>query len=257
MAGLNGFIKLHRKMIEWGWYSDSVVKDVFIHLLMVAAFKPGEYMGHSIAPGQAVIGRKKMAIELGFSEQQIRTALKKLESTGEIKIFSTNRFSIVTVENWGFYQGDDEECNQQITNNQPTDNQQITNNQPHLKNVKNVKNVKNERVKRAHGEFKNVFLTDKQFEDFSTTYQNYKDMIENLSNWKERKGIDSKGSDIAMLKYFAKEDGIKRPKEKDRYAACLAEAQIGCPPASKEGLTDEQYEELVKIADAAWEKERQ
>ena len=130
-------------MIEWGWYSDCVVKDVFIHILMVATFKPTKYLGHDLNPGQAVIGRKKLAKELGFTEQQVRTALKKLESTGEISLFSTNKFTIATVENWEFYQGDSETDNQQITNNQPTDNQQITNNQPHLKNVKKDKNVKN------------------------------------------------------------------------------------------------------------------
>lgn len=143
MGNLNGFVKLHRKMIEWGWYSDCAVKDVFIHILMVATFKPTKYLGYDLKPGQAVIGRKKLAKELGFTEQQIRTALKKLESTGEISLFSTNRFTIATVENWEFYQGDSETDNQQITNNQPTDNQQITNNQPHLKNVKKDKNVKN------------------------------------------------------------------------------------------------------------------
>ena len=143
MGNLNGFVKLHRKMIEWGWYSDCVVKDVFIHILMVATFKPTKYLGHDLKPGQAVIGRKKLAKELGFSEQQIRTALKKLESTGEISLFSTNKFTIATVENWEFYQGGDDEDNQQSTNNQPTNNQQITNNQPHLKNVKKDKNVKN------------------------------------------------------------------------------------------------------------------
>lgn len=142
MSNLNGFVKLHRKMIEWGWYSDCVVKDVFLHILMVATFKPTQYRGYDLVPGQAVIGRKKMASELGFSEQQIRTALKKLESTGEITLFSTNRFTIATVENWTFYQCDEDVSNQQITNKQPTNNQQITNKQPHLKNVKNVKNVK-------------------------------------------------------------------------------------------------------------------
>ena len=139
MGNLNGFVKLHRKMIEWGWYSDCVVKDVFIHILMVATFKPTKYLGYDLKPGQAVIGRKKLADELGFTEQQVRTALKKLESTGEISLFSTNKFTIATVENWEFYQSGDDDDNQQITNNQPTNNQQITNNQPHLKNVKNVK----------------------------------------------------------------------------------------------------------------------
>lgn len=137
MAGLNGFIKLHRKLIEWGWYSDCVVKDVFLHILMLANFEEGEYRGYKLLPGDAIIGRKQMSKDLGFSEQQIRTALKKLESTGEISLKTTNRFTIATVVNWDFYQ-----CNEKTpTNNQPTDNQQITNNQPHRKNDKNDKNI--------------------------------------------------------------------------------------------------------------------
>lgn len=152
MSNINGFIKLHRKLIEWGWYSDSVVKDVFLHILMTANFKPGTYQGYDLKPGQAIIGRKRMSIELGFSEQQIRTALKKLESTGEITLLPTNRFTIATVENWGIYQCDDMDSqptdNQQITNGQPTDSQQSTNNQPHLKNEKKNKKDKNEKKAR-------------------------------------------------------------------------------------------------------------
>ena len=125
MGSINGFIKLHRKLVEWGWYSDSVVKCVFLHILMVANFKNTQYMGRELKPGQAIIGRKKMAAELGFSEQQIRTALNKLKSTGEITLESTNRYTIATVENWAMYQCSDDDCNQQITNNQPTINQPV------------------------------------------------------------------------------------------------------------------------------------
>jgi DNA-binding transcriptional MerR regulator len=131
MSNLNGFVKLHRKMIEWGWYSDCVVKDVFLHILMVATFKPAQYRGYDLVPGQAIIGLSRLSKELGFSIQQVRTALKKLESTGEISLFSTNKFTIATVENWEFYQCEDE-----------TNNKRATNEQQHLKNVKNVKNVK-------------------------------------------------------------------------------------------------------------------
>lgn len=123
-------------MLEWGWYKDLVTKAVFLHLLMVASFKESEYLGHKIKPGQAVIGRKALAEQLGISEQQVRTALKHLQQTGEITIKSTNKFSVVTIVNWASYQLEEAE----LTNNQPATNQQLTNNQPHLKNVKNVKN---------------------------------------------------------------------------------------------------------------------
>lgn len=144
---LGGYIKLYRKLVKWGWYQDNVVKGLFLHCLLMASFKDFDWMGRKFNAGQFITSRKHLSQDLGFTEMQIRTALKKLESTKEITTETTNRFTIITVNNWGNYQGDDNEDNQdfnhQITNKQPTDNQQITNKQPHRKNVKNNKNVKN------------------------------------------------------------------------------------------------------------------
>lgn len=146
MQELNGYIKLYRKLIRWGWYQDSVVKSLFLHCLLMASFKDFDWRGRNLKAGQFITSRKRLAEELGFSEMQIRTALKKLESTKEITIETTNRFTIITVMNWGLYQSDEDlnnqDLNQQITNKQPTDNQQITNKQPHRKNNKNYKNYK-------------------------------------------------------------------------------------------------------------------
>lgn len=136
MIQLNGYVKIHRKLLQWGWYSDCVVKDVFLHLLITAAFKDGEFLGHQVKAGQAVIGYDKLSKELGFTVQQIRTALKKLESTKEISRFSTNKFTVVTVENWGDYQL---ECNDI---NKPTTNEQQTNNKP-ITASKECKEIKN------------------------------------------------------------------------------------------------------------------
>ena len=77
-------------------------------------------------------------MDTGLTEQQIRTSLAKLQQNGEITVESTNKFSIVTISKYDFYQFREND-NQQITNNQPTNNQQITTN----KNVKNDKNEKN------------------------------------------------------------------------------------------------------------------
>ena len=139
MQELNGYIKLFRKLIRWGWYQDSVVKDLFLHCLICASYKDFEWMGMELKAGQFITGRKKLAEELGFSEQQIRTAISKLESTGEISIFSTNKYSIITVTNWENYQGD--------SNVQPTENavfcEQIVNEEKNLKNSTNKSTNKN------------------------------------------------------------------------------------------------------------------
>lgn len=130
MSSLSGFVKLHRKLVAWGWYQDYVVKDVFLHLLLTANFKTTSWRDRELQEGQVVVGTQKLADELGFSRQQVRTALKKLNSTNEITIEATNRYSVITIVNWRDYQSDGNlltiTSTKTVTNKQPTDNQQAT-----------------------------------------------------------------------------------------------------------------------------------
>ena len=142
MQELNGYIKLYRKLIQWGWYQDNVVKSLFLHFLLTASFKDFSWMGRQLKAGQLITGRKKLAEELNFSERQIRTAIEKLKSTGEVTCETTNKFSIITVVNWEDYQSNEEIPTNTSTNERPTKDQQATNERPHRKNVKNNKNVK-------------------------------------------------------------------------------------------------------------------
>ena len=119
MQELNGFILLHRKLKQWGWYKDSVVKDLFLHLLLSASFKDFEWMGRQLKAGQLITGRKRLAEELDFTERQIRTALDKLKSTGEVTIETTNKYTIITVVNWKDYQGLDKIATSKTTNKRP------------------------------------------------------------------------------------------------------------------------------------------
>ena len=65
---------------------------------------------------------------------------------GEITIKTTNKYTLITIENYGIYQSSKEQINQDInqpiTNQQPTNNQQITNNQPQYNKDNNNKNSK-------------------------------------------------------------------------------------------------------------------
>ena len=140
MAG-NGYIKIHRKMKDWGWYKDPSTFRVFIHLLLSASYKEEDYRGHHIMPGQVVCGRKQLAKDLGLSERTIRTALNHLKSTNEITIKTTNKFSIITIEKWGKYQL------QGNTNDQQNDQQAVqrptskTTKSDHIQELKKLKNI--------------------------------------------------------------------------------------------------------------------
>jgi len=133
-----GWIKLHRSLLDWEWYTDQNTTRLFIHLLLRANHKEKKWRGNLIKPGQVLTGRKALSEETGLSEQQVRTSLNKLKSTNEITIISTKSHSMITVSAWDSHQQDNQQDNQRATNEQPTSNQQVTTN----KNVKNGNNEK-------------------------------------------------------------------------------------------------------------------
>ena len=141
-----GYIKLYRSMTNWEWYSDVNTKAVFLHLLLNANLEETRYMNHVIPKGGLVIGRKRLAADLGISERSVRTALKHLKMTNEVTIETTNRFSIVTIVNWGKYQTNFKRATNKttndLTNNRPTSDQQVTT-EKEYKN-KEYKNIKEE-----------------------------------------------------------------------------------------------------------------
>lgn len=140
---MNGYIKLHRKIVEWEWYDDPTVMRTFLHLLLKANHKPKEWRGHMVEAGHLITSYAHLSQETGLSKQQIRTALDKLENTREITRTSTNKYTTINVLNWRLYQEEEETSNTQgntpATIKQQTNNIQITTN----KNDKNVKNEKN------------------------------------------------------------------------------------------------------------------
>lgn len=136
MENLNGFIKIHRKLLKWEWYSDLNVRVLFFHCLLKANHKSEKWQGIEIKAGQFVTSYEHLAKECGLSTQQTRTALNKLKLTGEITNKTTSRYSIITVNNWNLYQANNKQNNKQITNEQQTNN-----NKQEIKEDKEVKNI--------------------------------------------------------------------------------------------------------------------
>lgn len=140
-----GYIKLHRKMLEWEWIGEPFTHHVFVIMLLMASFKESKWRGIDIKPGQIVTTMAELSEKTMLSRQQLRTVIKRLLATGEITIQSTNHFSLITLENWALYQSENNfptnESTNTSTNEQPTANQQATSNK-----YKNVENVKNEEI---------------------------------------------------------------------------------------------------------------
>lgn len=100
----NGFIKLHRRMLDWEWLSDPPTVAVWVVILLMAEW----IHGSEPAPGQVVTTQKELAELTGLTRQQVRTALKHLEATKEITTASTKvgtkPASLITIEKWASFQ---------------------------------------------------------------------------------------------------------------------------------------------------------
>jgi len=155
---MEGWIKLHRKFLDWEWYSDSGTVHLFMHLLFKANHETKRWQGIVINRGQFVTSYDKLSAELPLSVQQIRTRLSKLKSTGEITIKNNNKYSIITVTCYSDYQTINKPGNKQITSEQQADNKQITTTKE-LKELKELKekNICHENDLDEFDEFWNIY----------------------------------------------------------------------------------------------------
>jgi len=140
---MEGWIKIHRNLLNWQYANSAEHLAVFITLLLRANFKTSTWRGIDLMPGQIITGRKQLSDWTGIPECRIRAVLRSLRDGNEIDQQTTNKYSIITITNWDKYQQD----HQQTTNKPPTNHQQTA-------TSKNVKNVKKERTNIAE---QNVF----------------------------------------------------------------------------------------------------
>ncbi len=134
MKNQNGWIKLHRQILEWEWYEDINCFRLFTHLLLKANHKEKRYKGIVVKAGQIVTSRDLLAQETGLSSQQVRTAITKLKSTNEITSVTSSQGTIIEVVNYEKYQLSTNE----ITEEQPTSNQRVTTNKNDKKENKYI-----------------------------------------------------------------------------------------------------------------------
>lgn len=142
------YIKLNRKILEWGWYTDTNTFKLFLHLLLSANYKDGEFLGIQIKRGQALKSISKLSFETGLTVQNVRTAINHLKATREITCHPTKYGQLITVEKYALYQS-----NEYVPNTQPNTqpNRELTSNQQGANNIlrrKESKEGKKERVLR-------------------------------------------------------------------------------------------------------------
>ena len=141
-----GWIKIHRSILNWEWYTDVNVRLTFIHFLMKANYEDKKWKGIHIPRGSFISSIGHLSAEIGISVRQLRTAIKKLKATNEITSQSSASNTMITVVSYDQYQQLDKPDDKRMTNKRQASDKQAT-------TTKEVKNIRNK-------EYKNRLLSE-------------------------------------------------------------------------------------------------
>ena len=124
----HGYIALHRKLLNSAVFADAELLKVWVWCLMKATYRDREVVHAKqivhLKRGEFITGRLVAKKELRMSENKYRQRIALLEKLGQICVKTTNKFSIISIVKYDYYQSDQIET----TNKPPTNHQQTTTN---------------------------------------------------------------------------------------------------------------------------------
>lgn len=189
----SGYIKLFRKFLDWEWYDDINCKVVFIHLLIKANYKDKQWRGKTIMRGQLFTSIDNLSSELHLTTKQIRIAISKLETTGEIIKNGASDGTYITVCNYDNYQQSEQAGGQ--AEGEPRANEGQAEGERGATTKKDKKEKKEKKVRMfvppTLDEVKKYFTDNGYYESAAVKAYNYYA----AGNW-----IDSKGTPVTAWK---------------------------------------------------------
>lgn len=282
---VDGWIKLHRKIRDNAIFNDPYLLRLWIICLTEATYKKrdqiiGKQMV-TLEPGQFVTGRfqleqlfnKGLSSEQQKSDSSLWRWLKNLEKSKFLHIKSNNKFSVITIENWAFYQQEhpsvEQQNEQQMNNKRTTDEQQANTN----KKVKKEKNIKDSRPKRSrvYDESSDAFILAKYLRDRILRWKpNAKvpaESPEGLHSWADemRKMMDLDGRDkrdISLVIRWATENDFWQPnilsasalrRQYDKLEGQMRRKVVRMPEAAQKEPKSAAYEKFNEELLQGWE----
>lgn len=263
-----GWLKLYYKLAEWEWYGDPNMVATWIHLLISANWKDKKWRGVTIKRGQLITSRAHLAEEIGISEQQTRTCLERLQSTGAITSHTTNRYTIITICKYDSYQDKTEyeqpatqpteqpTNNQQITSQTPTNNQQITTTKDY-KEVEEREERKNILIPSPNARAREIGI--EKYGSFSNVYLHpaeHRTLVMNYGEEMTEKAVDDLSCKIAEGDEQAN-SSLNHYATLDRWLRYKIEKSAKAPMSSQTDKAAERAKELKRMWEHCSEQDRQ
>ena len=211
---MEGFINLHRTLLDSMIFSSQTGLKIWIWLLLKASFKK-RYVSLKIGKGETTVtiergqllfGRYKAEEELNIDGSTIYRWIKKLEENEMILLQSNNQYSIVTICNYDNYQSGNTNEEQPMNNQRATNEQQTNSRRTAGEQQVNTYNKDNKDNKVNKDNKDNNIDTIKSF-DFKKAFLDLDVEVKILDDWiKVRKTKKAVNSETAF-------NGIKKKME--------------------------------------------
>ena len=117
MAEKSTFIIIDRNILEWRWFKDARILQVFAWLIVKANIKDHNFRKDIIPRGSLATSYESIAVGCGTSVMTVRRAIQNLEETGEIERVVKDHYQIIKIVNYDGYQG----CSKRTGRQQPSE----------------------------------------------------------------------------------------------------------------------------------------
>lgn len=189
----NGWIKLHRKLLDNPLMNRPAYRSVWIEILLRATHDGVDVMfgGQRVRlePGQFTTGTHAIAASTGVPRATVARILQTFKSEHQIEQRTDRQCSMITVLKWKEYQNDEQRNEQRVSNERATSEQRVSTKQE----------CKNERMKEIP-DSEAALIAPTPSQEAAMFFENSKSQ-EDCSVYMSSKGIDRVTSDREIAKF--------------------------------------------------------
>lgn len=148
MENYEGWVCLHRKILDNKVFYNPESLQLFLYLILMANHKENKIFGITLKRGQLITGRKSLANSLNQKESSIYKRLLWLQKNELIHLKSNNKMTIISICNYDKY-------NSQVTTDEQQGNNKVTTKEQQGSTNNNVNNGNN--VNNENNNYKKIF----------------------------------------------------------------------------------------------------
>jgi DNA-binding transcriptional regulator YhcF (GntR family) len=197
---MEGYIKLHRKMLENAIFYKPDYYQVWCYILLKVSHKDTSFIWNNqrkdMKKGSAIFSQKEMADTFKVSISKINRILNYLKTENQIEVKTSNKYTEIQVVRWEEYQ-------ESLENGNQTETKRKTTRKP-AETIKNDKNIYRANVLLLEAEFNK--LVELHGLDFTNK------CLDELGDYKARSGKTYKEDYLAILKWVIGKVQKENPK---------------------------------------------